>query len=89
MNTLTTIKDGNTVLKICGTFGSSKTVNVNNFGGVTYIHLRAPATNSGGSQWKTFTMSVDEYRELTRMVNSTSLEDIDNNFRIQVSLAFT
>jgi len=42
MNILTHIKDGDTTLRISGTFGQDKTVTINQFGGVTYLHFRRP-----------------------------------------------
>jgi len=82
MNVLTTVMDGDTILKVNGTFGKSKTVTVNNFGGMTYIHLKSPKKDATG--WKTFTLSLVEYRELVRMAGPTTVAAIAHNFDIQV-----
>ena len=42
VNVLTTIKDGNLIMRASGSFGPSKTLAVNNCAGVTYKHLRCP-----------------------------------------------
>ena len=80
MNVLTTVKDGDVIIKVSGGFGPSKTVNLNSFGGQTYIHLRNP-TDPG---WKTFTMTLGEWGCLAHMLNGDELNKIEEAFKIQV-----
>lgn len=82
MNGLTTVYDGATILKANGSFGKSKTVTVNNFGGVTYVHLRSPKKDAAG--WNTFTISLVEYRELVKMAGPSTVAAIAQNFDLQV-----
>lgn len=82
MSELRTITDEESILRMSGTFGSSKTVSINNFGGITYIHLKCP--KKSGTGWKSFTMSLTEYRELVRMAGPNQLATIAENFEIQV-----
>lgn len=86
MNGLSTIYDGDTILRVSGNFGKSKTVTVNNFGGVTYVHLKTPKKDSPG--WKNFTMSLVEYREFIRIASPGVVAQIAQNFDVQVSLQF-
>ncbi|CAG2208054.1 unnamed protein product [Mytilus edulis] len=81
MNGLTTVYDGATILKANGSFGKSKTVTVNNFGGVTYVHLRSPKKDAAG--WNTFTISLVEYRELVKMAGPSTVAAIAQNFDLQ------
>jgi hypothetical protein len=47
MNILEHIKEGDTTFRISGTFGQNKTVTINQFGDVTYLHLRRPNGQKG------------------------------------------
>lgn len=85
-NGLATIYDGENILRVSGTFGKSKTVTINNFGGVTYCHLKAPKKDAPG--WNTYTMSLVEYRELVRLAGPTVVASIAQNFDVQVSYFF-
>ncbi|VDH94124.1 Hypothetical predicted protein [Mytilus galloprovincialis] len=80
---LVTIKDGENLLRVTGSFGSSKTAQINNYRGVTYIHLKSPAGKTGSSAWKTFTMSFAEYCDLVRMVNVEELTELCEQFQKQ------
>lgn len=82
MNVLTTIKDGDVILKVSGNFRPSKTVSINSFGGQTYIHLRSP-TDVG---WKTFTMTIREWGSPTQTLNGDELSKIEDTFMIQVRI---
>lgn len=73
MNMLTHIQDGDTTLRISCTFGQDKTVTINQFGAVTYLHFRRP---NGYGGWKHFSMTQKEYTDLLK---------ISANFEIQVS----
>lgn len=84
MNGLTSVYDGDAILKMHGSFGKSKTVTINNFGGVTYVHLRSPKKDATG--WYTFTMSLMEYRELVKMVGLNTVDAIASNFDVQVCM---
>lgn len=81
MNILTTVTDGERILRLHGSFGQNKTVTINNYAGVTYIHLKCPKKNGG---MKSFTMSMMEYRELMRLAGPTHMTSISENFDIQV-----
>ena len=66
MNVLTTIKDGDSILRASGRFANDeRTVSLNNFTGETWFHLRQHGT---GIQ-KSFSMRASEYLELVRMVD--------------------
>ena len=66
---LTTVKDGDLILKISGKFGVYKTVSINSFGGQTYIHLRSPVGTEGigVTGWKTYTMNLTEWTQLVNL----------------------
>lgn len=81
MNILTTVTDGERILRLHGSFGQNKTVAINNYAGVTYVHLKCPKKNGG---MKRFTMCMMEYRELMRLGGPTQMMSISENFDIQV-----
>ncbi|CAC5378373.1 unnamed protein product [Mytilus coruscus] len=63
MSALRTITDEDSILRISGTFGSSKTVSINNFGGITYIHLKCPKKNGTANQLATIDENFDIQQE--------------------------
>ena len=82
MNVLTTIKDGDIILRASGRFANDeRTVSLNNFTGETWFHLRQHGT---GIQ-KSFSMRASEYLELVRMVDPKDVVALDEGFKRQVS----
>ncbi|CAG2240133.1 unnamed protein product [Mytilus edulis] len=84
MQVSTTITNGTAVLRVRGTFGASKIVSINSFGGNTYLHLRTPKKNESG--WKSYTMTVSIYKEMIMMISPDHLINIAEKFHIQVSV---
>ena len=60
---LTTIRDRVDILKVSGTFVRGKTISVNSYRRVTYVHLKR--TSDG----KSFSLSAQEYQDLTTVQN--------------------
>jgi hypothetical protein len=85
VNILEHIKEGDTTFRISGTFGQNKTVTINQFGGVTYLHLRRP---NGYGGWKNISMTKKEYTDIVRLVDVKQLNAISANFEIQVRFFF-
>ena len=85
VNILEHIKEGDTTFRISGTFGQNKTVTINQFGGVTYLHLKR--TNGYGG-WKNISMTKKEYTDIVRLVDVKQLNAISANFEIQVRFFF-
>ena len=82
MNVLTTIKDGDIILRASGRFANDeRTVSLNNFTGETWFHLRQHGT---GNQ-KSFFIRASEYLELVRMVDLKDVVALDEGFKRQVS----
>ena len=82
MNVLTTIKDGDIILRASGRFANDeRTVSLNNFTDETWFHLRQHGT---GNQ-KSFSMRASEYLELVRMVDPKDVVALDEGFKRQVS----
>ena len=80
MNVLTTIKDGDVILRASGRFANDgMTVSLNNFTGETWLHLRQHGT---GNQKKSFSMRASEYLELVRMVDPKDVAALDEGFNI-------
>ena len=83
MNVLTTIKDGDVILRASGRFANDgMTVSLNNFTGETWLHLRQHGI---GNQKKSFSMRASEYLELVRMVDPKDVAALDEGFKRQVS----
>jgi hypothetical protein len=85
MNILEHIKEGDTTFRISGTFGQNKTVTINQFGGVKYLHLRR---HNGYGGWKNISMTKKEYTDIVRLVDVKQLNAISANFEIQVRFFF-
>jgi len=59
------IKEGDTTFRISGTFGQNKPVTINQFGGVTYLHI---SRRNGYGGWKNIPMTKKEYTDKVRLV---------------------
>lgn len=87
-NVPTMIKDGDLILKMSGKFGATKTVNINSFGGQTYIHLRSPSGIEGATGWNTYSMNLSEWTQLVNLLNAEELLRIEEAFQTQVQNKF-
>ena len=85
VNTLVTVKDGDDVLRVRGNISQTKTVTINQYGGSTYIHLRAPG---GADGWNSVTLNVDKYKMMLRIVPEEGIDALNRTFQDQVCTIF-
>ena len=82
MNILTTITDGSEILRCSGTFGRDKTVSINHFAGMTYLHVKG---KKNGHEWKTITSTFGEYKELVRMTSVPQLTSLESTLVVNLT----
>lgn len=74
------------LVKATGSFGRSKSMTINFYGGYTYLHICSKTSAAKLS------LGVDEYMELLSMVDKATVARINETFKEQVishSLRFT